>query len=449
MANSTDVLSTSGLNRFQQTQNRGLKIGILCRTLAVVCGLVWYLSASLLSDQTPRLWPLGSVLLFLAIGIVHLSVIGTRYDRWWMKYLLFTIDILTVCVLFVLLPISRADNIPQIIAFRAYGIYYLFPVVVLASLSLSWALVLWAGLIAAGGWWAAFYWVISGMPRTLSWADMPAAATRQDYETIFLSIDFVGRGNRVEETGLLLIACGILAVAVHRAQAVFFAQVRAEEKEREERDLRKSIADTFGRYVPESVVEQLVRAGGKIPPARSRGSILVLDIAGFTQFSSERSPDSVIRTLDAFLSIAADTIAAHRGVVISYTGDGLLASFNAPLDTDHPEAAALEAAAALLDQIADLDFAVRIGIASGDLVSGTVGSKSRTSFTVYGDTVNRASRLEGLCKETGHAVLFDAATAAAARQGPETQQVGTYRLRGTSRDEDVFTLDKPETTPAM
>ena len=440
MANSTDAISATGLNRFQQTQNRGLKIGILCRTLAVVCGLAWYLSASFLSDQMPRLWTLGAVLLFLAIRIVHLFVIGTRYDRWWMKYLLVTIDILTVCTLFVLLPISTAGDVPQIIAFRAYGIYYLFPVVVLTVLSLSWALVLWAGLVASAGWWAAFFWVVSGMPRTLSWADMPAGATRQDYETIFLSIDFVGRGNRVEETGLLLIACGILAVAVYRAQAVFFAQVRAEEKEREERDLRKGIADTFGRYVPESVVEQLVHAGGKIPPAKSQGAVLVLDIAGFTRYSSERSPDNVISALDDFLSVAADTIAAHRGVVISYTGDGLLASFNAPLETDEPEAAALDAAAALLEQVSGLDFAVRIGIASGDLVSGTVGSRSRTSFTVYGDTVNRASRLEGLCKETGHSVLFDAATAAAVERGPGTLQVGTFRLRGTSKDEEVFTL---------
>ncbi|MEM9108141.1 MAG: adenylate/guanylate cyclase domain-containing protein, partial [Pseudomonadota bacterium] len=370
MTKSADDLSTNGLDRFQQAQNRGLKIGILCRSLAVACGLAWYLSASILSDQAPRLWPLGAVLLFLAIGIVHLLVIGTRFDRWWMKYLLFTIDILTVCALFVLLPISRADGVPQIIAFRAYGIYYLFPVVVLASLSLSWALVLWAGVVACLGWWAAFFHVVSDMPRTLSWADMPAAATQQDYETIFLSIDFIGSGNRVEETGLLMIACGVLAVAVYRAQAVFFAQVRAEEKEREERNLRQSIADTFGRYVPETVVEQLVHAGGKIPPAQSRGSVLVLDIAGFTRFSSERNPDTVISTLDEFLSIAADAIAANRGVVISYTGDGLLASFNAPLETDNPEAAALEAAKALLDQVSGLEFAVRIGIASGDLVSG-------------------------------------------------------------------------------
>lgn len=449
MTGSADTLSTNGLNRFQQTQNRGLKIGILCRTLAVLCGLVWYLSASLLSDQVPRLWPLGSVLLFLAIGIVHLYVIGTRFDRWWMKYLLFTIDILTVCALFVLLPISRGGDVPQIIAFRAYGIYYLFPAVVLASLSLSWALVLWAGLVACLGWWIAFFWVVSGMPRTLSWADMPAAATRQDYETIFLSIDFVGRGNRVEETGLLMIACAVLAVAVYRAQAVFFAQVRAEEKEREERDLRKSIADTFGRYVPETVVEQLVHAGGKIPPAKSRGSVLVLDIAGFTKFSADRSPDTVINALDDFLSDAADAIAAHRGVVITYTGDGLLASFNAPLETEEPEMAALEAAKALLDQISGLDFAVRIGIASGELVSGTVGSKSRTSFTVYGSTVNRASRLEGLCKETGHAVLFDAATAAAIGPRHTMQQVGSFRLRGTSSDEDVFTLANDRSEPIV
>ena len=441
-------MNDGGRARFRDAQNRGLKIGILCRTAAVGFALAWYVSAIFFADQQPRFLTLAAVLLFASIGIVHLFVIGTRFDRWWLKYLLFTIDILTVCALFALLPISRADDVPQIIAFRAYGIYYLFPVVVLAALSLSWTLVLWSGVVAAAGWWAAFFWIISGMPNTLSWRDIrrgdPAGLREyfplQDYENIFLSIDFVGRGNRIEETGLLLIAAGILSVAVLRARRVFFAQLRAEQKQREEREMRKSISDTFGRYVPTAVVDQLVRSGGIIPPTRSRGSVLLLDIEGFTAFSAEKQPEEVISRLDGFLSAAADAVASSHGVVVSYTGDGLLASFNAPLENDDPEGSAVDAALALSAQAAGHGFRTRIGIASGDLVSGTIGSRSRTAFTIYGATVNRASRLEGLCKELRHSLLFDAATEEAIRETHETSRIGTFRLRGTEKDDDVFSL---------
>ena len=433
-------IATIGRLRFRDAQNRGLKIGIFCRTIAIVFALLWYAGAIAFAGQEPRYLTLIAIAFFAAIGIAHFFVIGTRHDQWWMKYLLFAIDISALCALFALLPISRTGEVPQIIAFRAYGIYYLFPLVVLACLSLSWTLVIWSGIVAVAGWWVAFLWVVSGMPQTLSWADIPAEATRQDYETIFLSIDFIGRGNRIEETGLLLIAACILAVAVYRAREVFFAQVEAEERGRAERDLRKNISDTFGRYVPSAVMDQLVESGGKIPPAQSRGSVLLLDIAGFTAFSADRPPEEVIKKLDSFLSAAADVVSSNHGVVISYTGDGLLASFNAPLDLDVPELAAVATALMLKEKAAEQGFDVRVGIATGDLVSGTIGSESRTAFTVYGATVNRAARLEALCKELRRTVLMDEATAKAAGPQHEPVTVGTFRLRGATADDAVFSI---------
>ncbi|MCR9136666.1 MAG: adenylate/guanylate cyclase domain-containing protein [Alphaproteobacteria bacterium] len=426
--------------RFQETQNTGLKIAVLCRTIAAAIALAWYLSALALTDQPSRWWALSALFVFASIGVAHLSVIGTRHDRWWMKYVLYAVDIWAICAFFVLVPVSRAEEIPQIIAFRAYGIYYLFPLVVLASLSLSWRLVLWSGLMAVIGWWAAFLWVVSGMDQTLSWADIPASATLQDYQTIFLSIDFIGRGNRLEETGLLFIAACILAVAVFRARRVFFAQVNAERKESEEREQRHRITETFGRFVPETVLTQLVQAGGKTAPKQGYGAVLVMDIANFTQFSAEKKPEVVVEALDRILSDAAEQVEAHQGVVISYTGDGLLAAFNAPLPIDAPERAALNTARALQRIAEDHDFQIRVGIAAGDLVSGSIGSKNRLAFTVYGATVNRAARLEAYCKTLGQLVLMDKAIADAVTDGGSVQSVGTHTLRGAPRPEPLFAI---------
>ena len=429
-----------GEERFRLAQNRGLRLAVLCRTIAGLVACIWYFAAIAATNQEARIWTVSALFLFIAVGIAHLSVIGTRYDRWWMKYLLYTIDVFTMCALFVLIPVSRADDVPQIIAFRAYGIYYFFPVIALAVLSLSWQLVLWSGAMVVFGWWAAFLWVISQMERTLSWADIPADATRTDYELTFLSIDFIGRGNRVEETGLLFIAAAILSVAVWRARDVFFSQMKAEQKHQEERAERKRVEDTFGQFVPPVVLDQLVASGGKIPSKKSNGAVLVLDIEGFTGFAADHSPSEVIATLDEFLSDAADRIGARQGVVISYTGDGLLASFNAPLEIEQPELMATNAAIDLADLAANSGFRARIGLAAGELVSGSIGSRSRMAFTVYGATVNRASRLETLCKKLVRSILVDGAMARAIEPTYALEPMGEVELRGSKRAEPVFAL---------
>ncbi|MCY6381606.1 adenylate/guanylate cyclase domain-containing protein [Hoeflea prorocentri] len=430
----------SGQRRLQLAEDTGLRIAIFCRSIAAAAGFIWYSSSVFLTDQELRGWPLFAFAIYILISIAHLSVIGTRANRWWMKYVLYTFDILAVCALFVTIPISSAEDIPQIIAFRAYGIYYLFPVIALAALSLSWRLVLWSGLVAVAGWWAAFLWVVAGMDNTLSWADMPADATRTDYETIFLSIDFIGRGNRLEESGLLLVAAATLSVAVYRARRLFFAQIEADEKRQKERLERQRITDTFGQYVPEVVVKQLVNAKGKLPYRQAHGAVLVLDIEGFSKRLAGGAPEVAIRQIDAFLSDAADEIGKHNGTVISYTGDGILASFNAPLENARPELAAAETAFALIETARAHHFNIRIGLAAGELTSGSVGSKNRMAFTVYGAAVNRAARCEALCKEMKLKVLMDAKFALAVSDQMDVRSIGSHDLRGISKSEPLSTF---------
>ncbi len=433
-------ISATGQQRLIQAENAGLRLAVLCRTIAAIAAFTWYVSAVLFTNQEFRVWSFVALTAFVVIGLAHLSVIGTRFDRWWMKYLLYAVDILCICTLFVLLPVSGADTVPQIVAFRAYGIYYLFPVIALATLSLSWRLVLWSGTVVVAGWWAAFLWVVSGMDRTLSWRDLPADATRSDYETVFLSIDFIGRGNRIEETGLLFIAAVVLSVAVYRARKLFFAQVLAEEKSQQERLERQRVTDAFGRYVPETVVSQLVEAKGKLPTRKTCGVAMVLDIEGFSNFLASETPEVAVNRIDAFLSDAADLVGEQRGTVISYTGDGFLASFNAPLEIDHPEHTAANTAALLVSIAKSHGFKVRIGLAAGELISGTVGSKRRMAFTVYGETVNRAARCETLCKELNQTALTDEAFASAIASHVDVVPLGKHELRGVSKSESLYTL---------
>ncbi|WP_223421665.1 adenylate/guanylate cyclase domain-containing protein [Tateyamaria pelophila] len=251
---------------------------------------------------------------------------------------------MSICASFALIPISRADDVPQIIAARAYGVYFLFPLVAICCLSLSGRLVLLTGAMCVIGWWGAFMWVITGMDRALSWADIPANATRADYGDVFLSIDFIARGNRIEETAMLMFAALALAVVVYRAWGVFFAQVASEMEWRRERSAREHISALFGKYVPAEIARTLIANDGPLKPQRTTGTALFMDIAGFTAFSARHSPEHVIGVLDAFLAAATDAVAAQGGIVISYLGDGFLVTFNAPIRIAGPADAAIETA---------------------------------------------------------------------------------------------------------
>lgn len=432
-------MDASAHDRLIRAERRGLRLAILARTLAVAAALAWLLAGSLSSGPGYGRAGLAALAAFTAVGVAHLAVIGTRFDRAWMKYAVYAADILGVCALFALIPVSSGGDVPQVLAFRAYGIYYLFPLIAMATLSLSPGLVLWAGAVAVVGWWTAFIATTAGIEQPLSWGDMPAGAAREAYETIFLSIDFVGTGNRVEETGFLLVAAAVLALAVHRARRVFLAQVAAEADRERERAARERIALTLGRYVPEAIAQRLIEDEAALAPQERHGVVLVMDVAGFTAFSAGRRPAAVIEALNRFLGRAADVIGDHDGVVISFTGDGLLATFGIPLEIEAPERAALAAAEALQPVAAEAGFSIRTGLAAGSVAAGSVGSSGRQAFTVYGDTVNRAARLEALGKELGAAVVTDEAVARAGADVGALSPAGRHDLKGLPDPVAVWT----------
>lgn len=426
-------------------EQKGLRLAIGCRTVITGAAFAWYVAAPLVfTGFEPRFAAIIALCLFTAVGIAHLAVIGTRFDRWWIKYVVYALDMLSICATFVFIPISRADDIPQIIAFRAYGIYYLFPLLAMSCLSLSWRLVVWTGLMGVIGWWVAFALVITQMDTYLSWADIPATATRADYEAVFLSINFIGRGNRIEETAMLMFAALALAAAVYRARAVFFAQVSSDIASRTERRARERVSRLLGKYVPEEVAAQLISSDEPLKPKLSNGTALVLDVAGFTSFSANHPPEVVIDVLDKFLADAAGAVAEQGGIVMSYLGDGFLVTFNAPVAVEQPQKAAVRTAQKLIDVGTEHGFAVRIGIASGSLVTGTIGSEDRQSFTVYGDAVNLAARLEAAAKTLDVAILMDHNTRRAVDENIPLTTHTPLTLRGFPDPVKSYSLAQPE-----
>lgn len=210
---------------------------------------------------------------------------------------------------------------------------------------------------------------------------------------------------------------------------------------------RQRIRDLFGRYVPESVAGALLTQAGTPAPQTGEATILFADLAGFTALSERLEPLAITEVLNAYFSAATTIIEDQGGVITQFQGDGILAVFNLPIaDPDHA-ARALAAAGALAGLVARKSFAghslgVRIGVNTGPVVAASVGAPARLSYTVHGDAVNLAARLEQLNKDHGTSVLIAEATVRLAPAIP-TRTIGEVPIRGRQEPVKVHTLADP------
>jgi adenylate cyclase len=188
---------------------------------------------------------------------------------------------------------------------------------------------------------------------------------------------------------------------------------------------RQRVHDTFSRFVPEAVVNDVLaradedhRLGG----VRRESTVLFTDLRGFTTYSESRHPDQVLECLNNYMTEMSGAIMDHGGTLVSYTGDGIIALFGAPIEQPDHAYRALAAAREMLferlprfnewmrEQRLGEGFQMGIGINTGEIMSGQVGSEQRMEYTVIGDAVNTAARLEGMTKGTPHSVFIAEST---------------------------------------
>ena len=205
------------------------------------------------------------------------------------------------------------------------------------------------------------------------------------------------------------------------------------------------VRETLGRFVPADVARTLLSEGGELSPRQCEATVLFCDLEGFTALTETLGPDGIVELLNAYFEAMVEILERHRGVVTQFQGDAILATFNVPVpDPDHA-ANALRAASEMQDATRHREFAGqrlanRIGINTGRVVAGAVGAKGRLSYTVHGDAVNLAARLEALNKELGTRILISEATVAQVA-GFELRPVGEVRIRGQTGRVAVYALD--------
>ena len=209
---------------------------------------------------------------------------------------------------------------------------------------------------------------------------------------------------------------------------------------------RAQVHDVFCRFLPQHVVDDVLaradhdlRLGG----LRTVGTIMFTDLRGFTAFAENRPPELVIDALNRYFDETSDAILEHGGTLVAYRGDGFLAAFGAPLEVeDHADRALATARDMVGVRLPRFNEWLRangisegvgmgVGLNSGPFMSGNVGSLRRLEYTVHGDTVNTASRIEGLTKTLGHPILLSESTRAALVRPPaDLCSVGEVDVRG-------------------
>lgn len=205
----------------------------------------------------------------------------------------------------------------------------------------------------------------------------------------------------------------------------------------------------FAKFIPTELVRRLLESGVRAEPGGERRELTVLfaDLAGFTSLS-ERLGDGVVPIVGQFLELASQAVEAEGGTVDKYIGDAIMAFWGAPsLDPDqglHACRAALAIQAGMAEARARGEplgeLRVRIGLATGPAIVGNVGSTRRLNYTALGDTVNLASRLEGVNKVYGTAILLADATRAAAGAAVRTREIDTVAVYGRSGGVRLFEL---------
>lgn len=225
---------------------------------------------------------------------------------------------------------------------------------------------------------------------------------------------------------------------------------------------RREIQGAFSQYISPAMVERLVADPGllKLGGERKAMTILFADIRGFTSISEamKEDPEGLTRVVNDILSPLSDIVIAHGGTIDKYMGDCIMAFWNAPLDDPDHATHAVQAGMAMVEALPAINAHVQgripgkddakpsvrigVGINSGECVVGNMGSRQRFDYSVLGDAVNVASRIEGLCKEYGVPLILGQNTADLLPSEIELIELDRVAVRGKAAPTALFVVDR-------
>jgi adenylate cyclase len=220
---------------------------------------------------------------------------------------------------------------------------------------------------------------------------------------------------------------------------------------------RAHTREAFARFVPESVVDEVLRSadGLRLGGVQREATVMFSDLRGFTSFAETLQPAQVIDALNRYLTEMSEAILDHGGTLVAYMGDGIMAVFGAPLQQPDHADRALAASRDMLERLEGFNqwlretdmhdgFKMGIGLNTGSVMSGHVGSERRLEYTALGDTTNTAARLEGMTKGTPYQLYVADSTREALRTpADDLVEVGEFEVRGRRATIKLWSLAEP------
>jgi adenylate cyclase len=371
----------------------------------------------------PVPWALA---VYLAFTLLRLTLAYRHRLPEWLRYLSIVIDM--ALLLGMIWSFHLQYQQPPSFYLKSPTLLYVFIFIALRTLNFDARKVLTAGAVAVAGWLVLVAYVIMIDPRD-------TMITRNYVH--YLTSNSVLIGAEVDKVIVILVVTAILAYAIMRNRRLLTYAVTESASNQD-----------LARFVPAEVANLIKTSddGLQVGSGELReATILFLDLEGFTELSERLAPEDLVRTLNQFYAAVALPLARHDGVINQFQGDAILATFNAPRrNPDHAAnaiVAALEIQALLETQTFGdgLVLKARIGINTGAVIHGLIGTPDRLGYTVIGDEVNIAARLEALNKDYGTAIIVSESTRD--RAGPQRfvfELLDEARVRGRTAPTRIY-----------
>lgn len=316
-----------------------------------------------------------------------------------------------------------AQGVDMIVALNSPAVFVFFIFIVLSILELDFYLSIFYGIVASIEYLAIVFYYLNRMEPTLP--------------TTLLTFPFI-----YVSKALILLICGVIAGLA--AQQIRGRTLQAHNASLE----RQRIETLFGQQISPQVVEELIVSGQQKLSRIRQVCIMFLDLRGFARYCEGRPPEEIVRFQNSVLSFMIDTVNRHGGIINQILGDGFMATFGAPLSTGHDcryaVTAALEIIAQLKAKIGSGELPltdVGIGLHFGAAVTGNVGTDTRKQYSITGNVVILASRIEQLNKQFGSRLLISREVLERIEVEHVTvQPLGLVEVKGRSEPMELFKL---------
>ena len=405
-------------------------MAILAGLLGVLIVFFGLLYALFHEDYLQRfLSPAAFIYMLALIGLLvcYELAIRHRIGRWLeqgrsvpdaLRYLNAFVETSVPSVLIYL--VSRETNPMHVLQSAAGFLYAVF--IVLSTLRLDFRLSVFTGLVAAAEYVALSYAYLG--------AGGAAAGTPFDAPPFYLA-----KGAVLALAGL---AAGFVAHQLKRRVGNAYRTLQE----------RQRVLNAFGQQVSPSIVEELLKAGPEIASRRTFVCVMFMDIRDFTPLVENKSPEEIVAFQNVIFAEAVEIVNRNHGIINQFLGDGFMATFGAPLASDRDCANALAAARELVAGMRRLaqagripPIAIGIGLHAGEAVSGNIGSALRKQYSITGNVVILASRIEQLNKDFGSQLLISGEVLqASGEQGTDAVPLGPVRLKGREEPLQIYRL---------